>query len=183
MMRIEFDTIEELDAFITLIKGIQNSGESKGYQKQSARSVAAYKEKAKLQKEYCILNFAKSGNIYYTDTLPEKSGVYFFFDVKGELVYIGSTKKLSQRIPQSFKARSADNNITDIAYKVTDTEEEARKIEETMIYTHKPKANVVRPPFCNGLGKELNPYELEMHSVLFWSDNAQNGEKEDWGDF
>ncbi len=82
--------------------------------------------------------------------LPKSPGVYMFKDRKDTILYIGKAKDLSKRVPSYFKAStpktlrqmSLVENIKDLDYIVTVSEEEALLYEANLIKENKPKYNV-----------------------------------------
>lgn len=70
------------------------------------------------------LNLDKS----WLKKLPEETGVYYFYNEAKQLIYIGKSKNIKQRVFQhlasdsSKKAIEMKNNIADISYEVTGSE-------------------------------------------------------------
>ncbi|MGF1459411.1 MAG: excinuclease ABC subunit UvrC [Leptolyngbyaceae cyanobacterium] len=83
--------------------------------------------------------------------LPTEPGVYFMKDVRGEILYIGKSKKLRNRVRSYFRdthrhmPRTAIMvmQIVDIEFIVTDTEAEALALEANLIKQHQPHFNVL----------------------------------------
>ena len=83
-------------------------------------------------------------------TLPNKPGVYFFQGKNQQVLYIGKAQDLRKRVAQyfsssntlSFKTRKLVNNIIDIDIIITDSNDEALLLENTLIKKHKPRFNV-----------------------------------------
>ncbi len=84
-------------------------------------------------------------------TIPNEPGCYLMKDKKGEIVYIGKAKNLKKRVKNYFQ-KSGDNRgfvkflseiLSDIEVTVTNTEEEALKLEATLIRLHQPKFNII----------------------------------------
>jgi len=79
--------------------------------------------------------------------LPDKAGVYYFYNEKGDLIYIGKSKNIHQRAIQHFsnyksnKAREMKLQITDIQYELTGSELIAMLLESDEIKKHKPLFN------------------------------------------
>ncbi len=79
--------------------------------------------------------------------LPEQSGVYYFYDSQGELIYIGKTKNISSRVMQhlrnekTFKGVNMRFEIADIDYELTGCELIALLKESHEIKLNKPKFN------------------------------------------
>lgn len=95
---------------------------------------------------------------YFVDRIPDKPGVYFFFDSQEKLVYVGSAKNLLKRIPNSFKERGGHRYIKFIGYEETNCEKEARNFESEMINKYKPKLNKQIP---YKRSKEWNFYDID----------------------
>ena len=63
--------------------------------------------------------------------LPNKPGVYRYFDKKGELIYVGKAKNLKRRVSSYFnkeqfgKTRVLVSKIADLEYSIVDSESEA----------------------------------------------------------
>ena len=82
--------------------------------------------------------------------LPDKPGVYIFYDSLEEVLYIGKAKSLKKRIKSYFqKSQKLSTKITDMLsnadkldFIVTDNEVEALILESTLIKEHRPKYNV-----------------------------------------
>lgn len=83
--------------------------------------------------------------------LPEKPGVYQFFDANGIILYIGKAKNLKKRVQSYFvngKANSGKigalvKRIKDIKYTVVETESDALLLENNLIKQFKPKYNIL----------------------------------------
>ena len=82
-------------------------------------------------------------------TLPEKSGVYRYFDKNGTIIYVGKAKNLKKRVSSYFhkeqlhpRVRLLVKNIADIQYTVVDTEYDALLLENNLIKEYRPKYNV-----------------------------------------
>jgi DNA polymerase III subunit epsilon len=79
--------------------------------------------------------------------IPEEAGVYYFLDEKNELIYIGKSRNLHQRVLSHFSgttSRSAmkmRENIVSIDYSVTGNELIALLLESDEIKKHKPRFN------------------------------------------
>lgn len=81
--------------------------------------------------------------------LPGKPGVYQYFNVKGEIIYVGKAKNLRKRV-NSYFSKTLDNNktrllvkaIEDIRYIVVDTELDALLLENNLIKEYQPKYNI-----------------------------------------
>jgi excinuclease ABC subunit C len=83
--------------------------------------------------------------------LPDKPGVYQFFDADGIILYIGKAKNLKKRVQSYFVSGSANGGkiavlvkrIKDIKYTVVETESDALLLENNLIKQYKPKYNIL----------------------------------------
>jgi excinuclease ABC subunit C len=81
--------------------------------------------------------------------LPNKPGVYRYFDKNGELIYVGKAKNLKRRVSSYFnkeqfgKTRVLVSKIVDLEYSIVDSESEALLLENTMIKQYKPRYNIM----------------------------------------
>lgn len=107
--------------------------------------------------------------IWFVEKIPTESGVYFFFDNTGELVYIGSSENLSKRIPSSFKERMPYKNIQSIAYITCDDVEEARKTESLLISEHQPVLNIRDVNSYKNTTSGIDIKYLEKETIQIWS--------------
>ncbi len=83
-------------------------------------------------------------------TLPDKPGVYRYFDENGKIIYVGKAKNLKRRVSSYFnkthdssKLRVLVSKIRDIETTVVDTEWEALLLENSMIKQYKPRYNIL----------------------------------------
>lgn len=83
-------------------------------------------------------------------SLPEKPGVYRFFDEQGTIIYVGKAKRLKRRVSSYFnkehessKVRMLVSKIRDIQTTVVDNEWEALLLENSMIKQFKPHYNIL----------------------------------------
>lgn len=82
-------------------------------------------------------------------TLPEKPGIYQYFDAGGTIIYVGKAKNLKKRVSSYFN-KTQDNGktvmlvkrIADIQYMVVDTELDALLLENNLIKKYQPKYNI-----------------------------------------
>jgi excinuclease ABC subunit C len=82
--------------------------------------------------------------------MPDSPGVYQMKDASGRIIYVGKAKSLPKRVSSYFQKsghsyRIADmvSKVHDVDFIVTDTEQEALILENTLIKKHKPKYNVI----------------------------------------
>ncbi len=82
-------------------------------------------------------------------SLPEKPGVYQYFDKGGTIIYVGKAKNLKKRVTSYFskhhdiaKTRILVRKIEDIHYIVVDSETDALLLENSLIKKYKPRYNI-----------------------------------------
>lgn len=89
--------------------------------------------------------FAKSNALI--EKLPEETGVYYFYNDKGDIIYIGKSNNMRQRALSHFrnstskKAINLMNSIVNVDFTVTGSELVALLLESHEIKTHKPLFN------------------------------------------
>jgi len=82
-------------------------------------------------------------------TLPDKAGVYQFFDSKGKIIYVGKAKNLRRRVSSYFQ-KTHDNyklkllvkKTHDIKYIVVESEQDAFLLENNLIKKFQPRYNI-----------------------------------------
>jgi excinuclease ABC subunit C len=82
--------------------------------------------------------------------LPQKPGVYQYFDDKNRIIYVGKAKNLKKRVSSYFnkinsvsgKLQMLVRKIADIRYIVVDTEQDAFLLENNLIKKYRPHYNV-----------------------------------------
>jgi DNA polymerase-3 subunit epsilon len=83
--------------------------------------------------------------------LPEKTGVYFFYSAKDELLYIGKSKNLKARVSSYFthnaekpdKVKELVSVVRRVEWQPTGSELEALLIESRLIKLHRPRYNTM----------------------------------------
>ena len=84
--------------------------------------------------------------------IPQKPGVYQFWDASGELIYIGKAKNLKNRVSSYFnkdnfrinaKTRVLVSKIVNITFTIVDTEIDAWLLENSLIKKHQPRYNIM----------------------------------------
>ena len=84
--------------------------------------------------------------------IPPKPGVYQYWDISGELIYIGKAKNLKNRVTSYFnkdnyrinaKTRVLVSKIAKITFTLVDTEIDAWLLENSLIKKHQPRYNVL----------------------------------------
>lgn len=83
------------------------------------------------------------------NSLPESPGVYIMKNSDGEIIYVGKSKKLKNRVTTYFtgnnhtaKTARMVSLVQDFDYIVCDTEIEALTLENVLIKKHTPKYNI-----------------------------------------
>jgi len=85
------------------------------------------------------------------DTLPNKPGVYQYFDADGELLYVGKAVNLRSRVRSYFQASAAHHGktlrlvakIAHIEWTITGSDLEALLLEMNLIKRHRPHYNIL----------------------------------------
>ena len=83
-------------------------------------------------------------------SLPDRPGIYQFFDKDGSLLYIGKAKSLKKRVSSYFHKERHESGktavlvkkIADIKTLVVNTEMDALLLENSLIKKHQPRYNV-----------------------------------------
>src|SRR5579871_2761287 len=83
--------------------------------------------------------------------LPTEPGVYLFKDVLGNILYVGKSRSLRNRVKSYFlesrwldaKTGSLVREIADIDYIVVDNKREALALENSLIKQYQPKFNIL----------------------------------------
>jgi len=85
-----------------------------------------------------------------TSTLPNKPGVYQYYDKEGKLLYVGKAKNLKKRVASYFtkkheigKTRVLVKKIVTIKHIVVDTETDALLLENNLIKKYQPRYNIM----------------------------------------
>ncbi len=115
----------------------------------------------------------------YQNSIPNKPGVYKYYDQRKRILYVGKAKNLRKRINSYFTGKNADNKtaelvkrIYSIDYHIVPSESEALLLENNLIKS-------LRPPFNINLKDNKNYYPTivildERFPRVFLTRNAQN---------
>lgn len=84
------------------------------------------------------------------ESLPDLPGVYQYYNIHNEIIYVGKAKNLKKRVSSYFN-KTHDNtktnvlvkNIVSLKYIVVDTEENALLLENNLIKQYQPRYNVL----------------------------------------
>lgn len=81
--------------------------------------------------------------------LPNKPGIYQYFDDTGKIIYIGKAKDLKKRVSSYFskthdhrKTTMLVRNIADIKHMVVQSEQDALLLENNLIKKYQPRYNI-----------------------------------------
>lgn len=82
--------------------------------------------------------------------LPEKPGIYQFFDFGRNVIYVGKAKNIKKRVasyfnkkqPENYRLKMLINKIRDLEYIIVETESDALLLENNLIKKYQPKYNV-----------------------------------------
>jgi excinuclease ABC subunit C len=81
--------------------------------------------------------------------LPDKPGIYQFFDSSGTILYVGKAKNLKKRVTSYFsKNQSGKTNVLlkktlDVRHIVVEHESDALLLENNLIKKHQPRYNIL----------------------------------------
>jgi excinuclease ABC subunit C len=83
------------------------------------------------------------------EDLPKKPGIYIMRDSGDEIIYIGKSKSLKNRVKSYFKdkydtpkTKILMSHFNSLEYIITDSEKEALILEANLIKKHRPKYNI-----------------------------------------
>lgn len=84
------------------------------------------------------------------NSLPEQPGVYQYFNVNDEIIYVGKAKNLKKRVSSYFnkihdqaKTNVLVKHIKSLKYIVVESEEDALLLENNLIKQYQPRYNVL----------------------------------------
>ena len=84
------------------------------------------------------------------NSLPDKPGVYQYYNANDEIIYVGKAKNLKKRVSSYFnkihdsgKTNVLVKNIVSLKYIVVETEEDALLLENNLIKQYQPRYNVL----------------------------------------
>ncbi len=118
--------------------------------------------------------------------LPEKPGVYVMYDEKGNVIYIGKSVNLRNRVSSYFsnpnlhrRTKNMVSTVRKIDYFITNNEAEALILEATLIKKHKPKYNILMKdskffPFVK-VSKHEFPYIIATRKYYSSDDSIYYG--------
>ncbi len=81
--------------------------------------------------------------------LPDKPGIYQYFDQSGKIIYVGKAKNLKKRVSSYFNKNQQNRktdllvrSIADIRHMVVETEQDALLLENNLIKKYQPRYNI-----------------------------------------
>ncbi|MBS4042323.1 MAG: excinuclease ABC subunit C [Chitinophagaceae bacterium] len=81
--------------------------------------------------------------------LPQQPGIYKYYDINNNIIYVGKAKNLKKRISsyfnknqQSFKTVELVQRINKIEFTIVNTEQDALLLENALIKEYRPKYNI-----------------------------------------
>lgn len=84
------------------------------------------------------------------NSLPDKPGVYQYFNANEEIIYVGKAKNLKKRVTSYFnkihehgKTNVLVKNIVTLKYIIVESEEDALLLENNLIKEYQPRYNVL----------------------------------------
>jgi DNA polymerase III subunit epsilon len=85
-------------------------------------------------------------NLERLHALPESTGVYYFYDQFGDIIYVGKSINIKKRVMQHFakitnKASKMQQRVHDISHEITGSELAALLLENNEIKKHQPDIN------------------------------------------
>ncbi len=106
------------------------------------------------------------------DLLPESSGVYYFYNDREELIYIGKAKNLKKRVLSHFtssgssrKKQIFQRDVSRFDYQKTENEYEALLVEDREIKAHWPALNVAQKYRASSFA--ILPYHNRINQMRF----------------
>lgn len=82
--------------------------------------------------------------------LPERPGVYRYYNAEGTIIYVGKAKNLKRRVNSyfnrehdSYKTNVLVSNIADIRYLIVDSDQDAFLLENNLIKQYQPHYNIL----------------------------------------
>ncbi len=86
---------------------------------------------------------------HIASTIPVQPGIYKYFDVNGDLIYVGKAKHLRKRVSSyftktftSYKTHELVQRIFRIEFTIVNSEQDAFLLENSLIKEHQPKYNI-----------------------------------------
>lgn len=111
------------------------------------------------------------------DALPDRPGVYQYYNIEEEIIYVGKAKNLKKRVTSYFnkihdsgKTNVLVKNIHSLKYIVVETEEDALLLENNLIKEYQPRYNVLLkdgktyPSIC--ITKETFPRIFKTRNIV-----------------
>lgn len=113
---------------------------------------------------------SKKPSLLGFEKCPNKPGIYYFFNAKNEIIYVGKSKQLKTRVMshlrnlKTYKGIAIIEHVHRMEFKITANESMALLYEDMEIKKHQPRYNVaskrIRFPFGLYLNKEQEYHQL-----------------------
>ncbi len=88
--------------------------------------------------------------VFVAKSIPEKPGVYQFYNKEDKIIYVGKAKNLKKRVLSYFQSKKHSkktlhliNSIHNLRHIVVPTESDALILENTLIKEHQPRYNIL----------------------------------------
>lgn len=123
-------------------------------------------------------------NLERLHALPEATGIYYFYDQFGDVIYVGKSINIRKRVMQHFakitnKASKMQQRVHDISFEITGSELAALLLENNEIKAHQPDINRAMRrnayPYALYAYKGANEY---MHLAVHKKNRIQQDEVE-----
>ncbi|HLP04326.1 MAG TPA: excinuclease ABC subunit UvrC [Paludibacter sp.] len=111
------------------------------------------------------------------NALPNKPGIYQYFNAEEEIIYVGKAKNLKKRVSSYFnkihedtKTNQLVRNIASVKHIIVETEEDALLLENNFIKEYQPRYNILLkdgkgyPSIC--ITNELFPRVFKTRNIL-----------------
>lgn len=94
------------------------------------------------------------------DDLPERAGLYYFYDEEGELLYIGKSKNIRKRVINHFRPNIKRKKDLQLKFKIHDiqTRKTGNELAALILESHEIKH--FRPPFNTALKSNRFRYHV-----------------------
>lgn len=113
--------------------------------KKFGTKISSFRETGYKYPDNCIQDFydkfGKDKILFFEKNLYKKAGCYAFADDNNQIIYIGKSINLAERIIKSYTERIRQKDIRDIYYYITPSKADASILEMVLITENKPVLN------------------------------------------